>query len=115
MNEIIGQRIRERRLALNMSQTDFAIAMGLSNTQKSRVSDWEMGKRKVPTEDVERMAPILETTPTYLLGFSDKVVDSGDLSPEEGDIISRFRNLDSHGRQLIEAVLALEYERCKKA
>lgn len=121
MNLVLAQRMKQRRTELNMSQSEFAEALGLTANQKSRISDWENGKRKVPVEDVENIANVLKTTPAYLLGYDDssdnpiqvsvqmKMVVS--ISADEYSTLTKLRTLDEHGKKLVEAVLDLEYER----
>ncbi len=121
MNLVLAQRMKQRRTELNMSQSEFAEALGLTANQKSRISDWENGKRKIPVEDVENIANVLKTTPAYLLGYDDssdnpiqvsvqmKMVVS--ISADEYSTLTKFRALDEHGKKLVEAVLGLEYER----
>lgn len=125
MNLVLAQRMKQRRTELNMSQSEFAEALGLTANQKSRISDWENGKRKIPVEDVENIANVLKTTPAYLLGYDDssnnpiqvsvqmKMVVS--ISADEYSTLTKLRTLDEHGKQLVNTVLELEYERCSTA
>lgn len=121
MNLVLAQRMKQRRTELNMSQSEFAEALGLTANQKSRISDWENGKRKIPVEDVENIANVLKTTPAYLLGYDDssdnpiqvsvqmKMVVS--ISADEYSTLTKLRALDEHGKKLVNTVLELEYER----
>lgn len=125
MNLVLAQRMKQRRTELNMSQSEFAEALGLTANQKSRISDWENGKRKIPVEDVENIANVLKTTPAYLLGYDDssdnpiqvsvqmKMVVS--ISADEYSTLTKLRTLDEHGKKLVNTVLELEYERCSTA
>lgn len=125
MNLVLAQRMKQRRTELNMSQSEFAEALGLTANQKSRISDWENGKRKIPVEDVENIANVLKTTPAYLLGYDDssnnpiqvsvqmKMVVS--ISADEYSTLTKLRTLDEHGKKLVNTILELEYERCSTA
>ena len=125
MNLVLAQRMKQRRTELNMSQSEFAEALGLTANQKNRISDWENGKRKIPVEDVENIANVLKTTPAYLLGYDDssdnpiqvsvqmKMVVS--ISADEYSTLTKLRTLDEHGKKLVNTVLELEYERCSTA
>lgn len=69
-----GDRIRERREALGLSQNDLAKLIGLSG--KSSIARIETMGDKVTLKNVEKCAKALKCTPTYLLGFEDNNTDS---------------------------------------
>jgi transcriptional regulator with XRE-family HTH domain len=65
---MIGERIKERRKALNMSQTDLGNALGRT---KAAVSLWETGRIKPYIDTVEELAKVLKTTSEYLLEYTN--------------------------------------------
>lgn len=66
---ITGQRIKERRKQLEMSADDIAIKLGVS---RSTVFRYENGRiEKVPANVLEKLAEILKTTPSYLMGWQE--------------------------------------------
>lgn len=52
----IGKIIKSRRTAMNLKQTDFADRLGI---HKSTLSKYEKGMRKIPMEDIGKMADVL--------------------------------------------------------
>lgn len=69
----IGNRIKERRLALGMSVDDLAIAV---NKNRATIYRYEKGEiENLPTTVIEPLAKALETTPEYLMGWTDDPID----------------------------------------
>lgn len=60
----LGKNIQKRRLALEMSQEDLGNALGVSDTQISRV---ELGKTNVTVASLRKIAEALNTKPAKLL------------------------------------------------
>ena len=65
----IGDRIRNRRLALNMTQEELAKKLGYKT--KGSISKIESNERELPTQKIKRFAEILNTSPAYLMGWED--------------------------------------------
>lgn len=64
----IGERIKQKRLELNMSQDELGKKVGY----KSRSSIQKIeAARDLPLKKVEKMASALNTTPAYLMGWED--------------------------------------------
>lgn len=66
----IGDRIRERRKALGLTQTELAQRLGL--TSKAAISTVENNKEDMTTERIRKYAAALDTTPQYLMGWIDR-------------------------------------------
>lgn len=66
----VGDRIRERRKELGMSQDDLAKKMGYSG--KSAISRIENEGNNLTTDRVSKLASALDCTPGYLMGWTDK-------------------------------------------
>lgn len=65
----MNRRIRERRLALNLTQEDLAHRLGM---QKSAIAKYESGRvENIKRSVVAKMAEILECSPAYLMGWDD--------------------------------------------
>ena len=68
------ERIKERRLKLEMSYQDLSNATGIS---KSTLQRYETGYiKKVPINQIEILAKALHTTPSYLMGWDNTVTES---------------------------------------
>ena len=64
----VGERIKQRRIELNLSQDELAKKVGYKS--RSSIQKIECA-RDLPLNKVERMANALETTPAYLMGWED--------------------------------------------
>jgi len=69
---IRGDRVRERRKALNMTQIELANAVGIKQGFLSQV---EAGKRDVSTDTLVALARMLRTTLGHLLGVEENDED----------------------------------------
>ena len=65
----VGERIKQRRLELGLSQDELAKKVGYKS--RSSVNKIELS-RDLPLKKVELMAKALDTTPGYLMGWSGK-------------------------------------------
>jgi len=65
----IGERIKQRRLELHLSQDELAKRVGYKS--RSSINKIELS-RDLPLKKVEVMAIALETTPNYLMGWTEE-------------------------------------------
>lgn len=94
------ERIKERRLKLEMSYQDLSDATGIS---KSTLQRYETGYiKKVPINQIEILAKALHTTPSYLMGWDNTVTEapSVPLTPRDerqiaADLEKMLVDLDS--------------------
>lgn len=94
------ERIKERRLKLEMSYQDLSNATGIS---KSTLQRYETGYiKKVPINQIEILAKALHTTPSYLMGWDNTVTEapSVPLTPRDerqiaADLEKMLADLDS--------------------
>ena len=68
--ETLGERIRRARKMRGMTQVDIAKALG--NSSNCLVSQWETGVRNPGIESVEKITSILNVSPAWLCGWSDR-------------------------------------------
>lgn len=74
-----GERIRSRREALGMTQTELADAL---STTKQNIYKYENGIiSNIPSGKIEAMAEILKTTPAYLMGWEEETVLPPNIEP----------------------------------
>ena len=66
----IYERIRQLRISAGMSQEDLAHAMGYKD--RSMITKIESGKVDISQKKIVEFARILNTTPGYLMGWSDE-------------------------------------------
>lgn len=62
-----GQRVKEKRKALNMSQEELAKACGFKS--RSSINKIELGQRGLPLRKVELIADALKLTPVELMDW----------------------------------------------
>lgn len=71
----IGQRIKQRRIELGLSQEQLAHKLG--NKSRASVCTVENDKEDLTSDRIRKYAEALETTPAYIMGWEDK---NGDLT-----------------------------------
>lgn len=82
---MIGERIKDLREKLNMTQTALARRLGLS---RSAVNAWEMGVSIPSVPYLLQLWELFRVSVDYLLGRSQReMVDMSDLSCEEKQVI----------------------------
>ena len=67
----IGEKIKERRIALNLSQRDLAERMGYSN--HSTIARIEAGKVDLPQSKIVQFAEVLKISIADLMGWKDEI------------------------------------------
>lgn len=103
----LGERIRSARKLKRMTQKELASKIGAAHNS---VSDWENNKNKPDPDTIELICGVLDITPNYILGSSEDA-----LSPSEKALINKYRALDSHGKEAVDTILQLEYDRVTAA
>lgn len=65
----IGERIKQRREQLNMSQDELAHRLGYRN--RSSINKIELDKQNLRQSKIKAIADALETTPGYIMGWDE--------------------------------------------
>ena len=73
----IGERIKQRRLELGLSQEDLAKRLG--NKSRASVCTVEKDKEDLTTDRIRKYAEALETTPSYLMGWDEPASDDSEI------------------------------------
>lgn len=66
---LFGERLRQRRLKLNMSAGELASLIGKNRATIYRYEKGDIGN--VPLDIIDPLAEALDTTPEYLMGWTD--------------------------------------------
>lgn len=74
----IGERIRERREELGLSQEELAIKLGYKS--RSTINKIESGINDITQSKVAEFAKALNTTPAYLMGWEEDKKEDFDIS-----------------------------------
>ena len=95
-----GQRLRERRRELGISQGELARALGVS---LSAVSNYENGQNAVREDVLLKLFQVLDVDPNYL--YQDAISGRSFVcSAEEEALVRKYRKLATPGRQTLHAV-----------
>lgn len=95
-----GQRLRERRRELGISQGELARALGVS---LSAVSNYENGQNAVREDVLLKLFQVLDVDPNYL--YQDALTGRSFVcSAEEEALVQKYRKLATPGRQTLHAV-----------
>ena len=100
---VLGQRIRQARDNIGMSQRDFSEAVGKDQTA---ISEYETGKRKVSAVELSIFANVLQVPVSYFY--------EGDIQPDDLEhiLLREFRALPNieakqHVLQMVRALSTL--------
>lgn len=102
------------RESLNMTQTAFAQSLGINTTT---YNNYESGLRDPKSDFWKLVSKKYDVSIDFLLGLTDsprKVSNSFGLSFSEEEHIKKYRDLDDHGRELIDTILDKELDRCRQ-
>lgn len=102
-----GERLREERIAQNLTQEDMAKKLGIT---RQAYGNYETGKRDVDSQTLVNLAVILDMSVDYLLGISknkkrnlEDNLFGDDLNQEEkmliNIIISSWRKMKSESKK----------------
>lgn len=106
------ERIKERRLKLEMSYQDLSDATQIS---KSTLQRYETGYiKKVPINQIEILAKALHTTPSYLMGWDAPASPSLSLTQQEETHIKKYRQLDADGKEEIDDLIDVKLAKLQR-
>lgn len=91
-----GERIRQLRIEHQMTQEELGAKVGV---QKAAIYKYENGlvvnlKRSI----LEKLALVLDTTPTYLMGMEDAEPAQASLTPAQAALLDNFDQLNEEGQ-----------------
>lgn len=86
--EELGKRIKEYRLALNMSLEELAHKCGYgSENSRSTMQKIESGKSDLPVSKIKKLAAALEISVDELVGWNVETVDKEEKKPTKYDLL----------------------------
>lgn len=89
-----GERVRQRRKELGMTQLDLGLKMGFKSKQS--VCHIEAGDRNLKQSQVVALANALGVTPAYLMGWKTSEEEKKEI--EKNRLIDIFENLSDVAR-----------------
>lgn len=99
-------RLKEARKAAGLTQSQLADALGIA---KSTLSGYENGSSEPSVAISARLMDALGVDANYL--YQDYKKTDVCLSPQETGLITMYRDLDEHGRKIVDMVLREEWSR----
>ena len=85
----VGERIRERRQELNLTQSELAERAGVAD--KTAISRIEHAGNDITMRQIRKLAPALETTQAYLMGWENPDESEKEQKPAEEPNIDLMR------------------------
>ena len=102
----IGERIKQRRKELNMTQMELAQKLGY--TSKASISNIERNKEDLTTARIAKIASALNCHPGFLWGWIDTPNVEIHLSEHEQELINAYRNSSPDLQIAVCAVLGVK-------
>lgn len=104
-----GSRLRDKRKELGITQPALAEKLGVS---QSAIGSWETDVNSPRATLLYDLFNILHCDANYLFQDETKQLYKNEASPEEFEnIIKKYRELDTHGKDMVDTVLQKEYDR----
>ncbi len=105
---ILNDRIKQRRLALNLTLLQVAEQLGV---KEATVQRYESGDIKnIKHETISQLAEILHCSPAYLMGWENNILpdDAFHLTDLEKQIIISFRKADDISKAMVLRALSID-------
>ena len=91
-NAKVGERIRQRRTDLGMTQEELAKRLGYSSP--TSITKIESSDRGLPQWKVQRIAEVLKTSPSYLMGWDDvNINEQRKVEMRTSDVLKYVQNV----------------------
>lgn len=97
----VADRIKSRRLELNMTQSELASKIGAKD--KSSISKIESKGNDISLRDIRRIADALMISPSYLMGWEDEA--DFVVSNEEKLVVEAYRESDKRTQDTVKILL----------
>lgn len=100
------ENLKNRRIELNLTLEEVSKQLSIS---KPTLQRYESGViSNIPFDKVEQLADILQTTPSWLMGW-----ESNYLNEIEQNFIDKYNLLDDFGKHTVNTILDVEFNRFK--
>ena len=104
-----GSRLKDKRKELGITQPQLAKLLGVS---QSAIGSWETDTNSPRATLLYDLFDILHCDANYLFQDETRELYKDQATPEEFEnIIKKYRDLDDHGREMVDFTLEKEYER----
>lgn len=102
-----GEKLKQARTNAGMKQSELAALLGTTNTT---ISNWEKGVSKPDLDTLSYICGILKVRASF---FLQPIVPDDGVTIPEFNMVKKYRELDEHGKDMVDTVLDKEYDRCK--
>ena len=91
----IAKRLKNKRKQNNLKLDDVAILMNLSTVTLHKYEN--LGITNIPIENIEKLAEIYNTTPSFIMGWTDEKIEDDilekDDSEQETNLLNNMLNM----------------------
>ncbi len=105
---MVAQKLKMLRAMHKLTQNEVAIVLNIS---REAYSMYENGKRQLNYESLCAIADYYQVSLDYLFDRTETPELPIPLNEEEQVLLSRYRNLDTRGKENILNMTGLEYQR----
>lgn len=107
-----GERLINVRKEHGYTRESLAKALGIS---KYTLRNYELGATEPGHTFLKQISDFFHVSIDYLMGLTNEqeILESYELNASEKNIIKKYRDLDEHGREMVDLTLEKEYERSK--
>lgn len=98
-----GQRVKQQRESIGMSQQELAQLVGYKS--RSSINKIELGKNDVFQSNIQKLADALQTTPAYLMGLDELVVNENCYQ-----IVLAYLRADASIKKIVDTALQPYFE-----
>lgn len=108
---MIKDKLKEIRENTGMNKKEFANYISVKYTT---YNGYETGSREPDSDFLVLIAKTFDVSTDYILGLRDDkdIAHSYQIKASEYRHIEKYRDLDSHGKDMVDTVLDKEYTRC---
>ena len=107
---MIGEKLKELRENLGLNKKEFAQYIGIKYTT---YNGYETEAREPSSDFLILISEKFDVSIDYLLGLKDEreILHAYKLRSGEYEHIKKYRELDTHGKDMVDTVLQKEYDR----
>lgn len=107
---MIGEKLKEIRENLGLNKKEFAQYIGIKYTT---YNGYETEAREPSSDFLILISEKFDVSIDYLLGLKDEreILHAYKLRSGEYEHIKKYRELDTHGKDMVDTVLQKEYDR----
>lgn len=97
-----GKKLKEARNSKGYTQRQLAEKIGAKHNS---ISNWEKDQNHPDPDTIELICGILNVSANYFFGENDSI------SPAEQQLLTKYRALDTHGKEVVMSLLDAEWRR----